>query len=93
MRQKRPVREEQETIIRFDEAGPDASCWTGSCRVAAHWRGLGIAVEERHGSWWATVPKTRVAIRRTRRANRTSFRPRGDTPPHCAAGEGPPILK
>lgn len=72
------LREEQETIIRFDEAGADASLWTASRRTAGRWRGLGIAVEERHGSWWATVPKTRVAIRRRRRATAGSFRPRAE---------------
>jgi hypothetical protein len=60
------LREERETIIRWDEASLDAELYTASPSMAARWRKRGIPVRvigtangEPH-SWAATVPKRAI---------------------------------
>lgn len=78
-REKRRSRSEQETIIRWDEAGELASLWTASSRVAARWRRAGVTVETKHGSYWALVSKRRVRIAKPRRATGRPFAKRDGT--------------
>jgi hypothetical protein len=58
-------REEQETILRWDETDAPALLWTASPRQAARWQKLGYALNVEPGGWRAEVPK--VAIRPLRR--------------------------
>ena len=64
------LREERETIIRWDEASPLANLYTASPAQAAKWRKRGLAVSvngtvkgEPH-SWTATAPKRAITVRR-----------------------------
>jgi hypothetical protein len=74
-------RQEQETVIRFDEAGELASLWTASSRVAARWRRAGLEVTEGRGSWWTSVSKRRVRIAKVRRATGRPFGTAAPAPP------------
>lgn len=62
--------DEQETIIRFDAAFPDATFYTAHPPTARAWERLGLtlAVVSREGGiptgWQATAPKAAVKVRR-----------------------------
>jgi len=64
------LREERETIIRWDEADPTPKLYTSSPAMAQKWRKRGYPVHvfgtangEPH-SWTASVPKGSVTFRR-----------------------------
>jgi hypothetical protein len=54
------TREEQETIIRFDETDAEAFLWTTAPRQASRWRKAGYPVVAQAGGWAARVPKRLV---------------------------------
>ena len=58
-------REEQETIIRFDETDAQAYLWTASSRQAKRWQRAGCVLTTEPGGWSTRVPK--VAVSRMRR--------------------------
>ena len=58
-------REEQETIIRFDETDAEAYAWTASPRQARRWQKAGCVLKAEPGGWSTRVPK--AAVSRMRR--------------------------
>ena len=58
-------REEQETIIRFDETDADAYLWTASPRQAKRWQRAGCVLKTEPCGWSTRVPK--AAVSRMRR--------------------------
>jgi hypothetical protein len=54
-------REEQETIIRFDETDAEAYLWRASPRQVRRWQRAGCKLTGAPGAWCARVPKAAVS--------------------------------
>jgi hypothetical protein len=69
----RRMREEQETIIRWDRSGPDAVLYTAAVAEKRRWEARGYAVAALGSGWTAKVPIRAVSLRRLplRTGNRT----------------------
>ena len=59
-------REEQETVIRFDETDADAYLWTASPRQTKRWQRAGCLLKTEPGGWSTRVPKAAVSRCRPR---------------------------
>lgn len=59
----RRTREELETVVRFDLAGPLADLWTADLGQARRWKARGYPVAAVSGGWRCAVPKRALTFR------------------------------
>ena len=60
------IKEERETVIRYDESDFDAYLSTFSDRQAKKWAKAGVKLTQRGDEWLGRVEKKRISVRKPR---------------------------